>query len=91
MLAIVVILPVVCVLVYRSEKKLLSSWDSENEEIPYTMDRKLSIVICVASAALILSYFLIAASYANGFGIFENEKQYCAVFYRYCQLFRNYD
>ena len=73
MLAIVVILPVVCVLVYRSEKKLLSSWDSENEEIPYTMDRKLSIVICVASAALILSYFLIAASYANGFGIFENE------------------
>ena len=71
MLAIVVILPVVCVLVYRSEKKLLSSWDSENEEIPYTMDRKLSIVICVASAALILSYFLIAASYANGLGFLK--------------------
>ena len=54
------------------------------------MDRKLSIVICVASAALILSYFLIAASYANGFGIFENENNNCAVFYRYCPAFSQF-
>ena len=74
MLAIVVILPVVCVPIYRSAKKLLYSWDSENEEISDTIDRKLSIVIWVASAAFILSYFLIAASYANGFETFETEK-----------------
>ncbi len=74
MLMIAVIVPVVCVLVYRSAKKLLSSWDGENEEISDTIDKKLSIVIWVTSAALILSYFLIAASYSGGFEAFENEK-----------------
>jgi len=73
MLMIAVIVPVVCVLVYRSAKKLLSSWDGENEEISDTIDKKLSIVIWVTSAALILSYFLITASYSDGFDAFENE------------------
>ena len=73
MLIIAVIMPVVCVLVYRSAKKLLSYWDGENEEISDTIDKKLSIVIWVTSAALILSYFLIAASYSGGFEAFENE------------------
>lgn len=72
MLIIAVIVPVVCVLVYRSAKKLLSSWDGENEEISDTIDKRLSIVIWVTSAALILSYFLIAASYSDGFDAFEN-------------------
>lgn len=73
MLMIAVIMPVVCVVVYRSAEKLLTSWDGENEEISDTIDKKLSIVIWVTSAALILSYFLIAASYAGGFEAFENE------------------
>lgn len=73
MLTIAVIVPVVCVLVYRSAKKLISSWDGENEEISDTIDKKLSIVIWVTSAALILSYFLIAASYSGGFDSFEKE------------------
>ncbi len=73
MLTIAVILPVVCVLIYRSAKKLLSSWDGEDEEIPDAIDKKLSIAIWVSSAALILSYFLIAASYSGGFEAFENE------------------
>ena len=38
-----------------------------------TIDEKLSIVIWVTSAAIILSYFLIAASYANGFETFKTE------------------
>ena len=38
-----------------------------------TIDEKLSIVIWVTSTALILSYFLIAASYANGFETFKTE------------------
>ncbi len=80
MLATAVILPVVCVPIYRSAKKLLSTWDSENEEISDTIDRKLSIVIWVASAALILSYFLIAASYANGFETFENQNNIVSFF-----------
>ena len=73
MLAIAVIVPVVCISIYRSARKLLSAWDGENEEISDTIDKKLSIVIWVTSAALILSYFLIAASYADGFETFENE------------------
>lgn len=73
MLMIAVIVPVVCVLVYRSAKKLLFSWDGENEEISDTIDKKISIVIWVTSAALILSYFLIVASYSDGFDAFENE------------------
>ena len=59
--------------VHRSTKKLISSWDGENEEISDTIDQKLSIVIWVTSAALILSYFLIAASYAEGFATSEKE------------------
>ncbi len=73
MLAIAVILPVVCILIYRSAKKLLSSWDGENEEISDAIDRKLSIALWVASVALILSFFLLAASYSGGFETFENE------------------
>ncbi len=80
MLTMAVILPVVCVPVYRSAKKLLSSWDGEDEEISDTIDKKLSIAIWVTSAALILSYFLIAASYSGGFETFENENSVVSFF-----------
>ncbi len=80
MLATAVIVPMVCVTIYRSAKKLLSSWDGENEEISDTIDKKLSIVIWVISAALILSYFLIAAAYSGGFEAFENENHTVLVF-----------
>lgn len=73
MLALAVIVPVVCIPIYRSAKKLVAAWDGEDEEISDTIDQKLSIVIWVTSAALILSYFLIAASYAEGFATFEKE------------------
>ena len=73
MLAAAVIVPVVCVPIYQSATKLLASWDGENEEMSDTIDEKLSIVIWVTSTALILSYFLIAASYANGFETFKTE------------------
>ena len=73
MLAAAVIVPVVCVPIYQSATKLLASWDGENEEMSDTIDEKLSIVLWVTSAAFILSYFLIAASYANGFETFKTE------------------
>lgn len=75
LLMIAVIVPVVCILFYRSAKKLLSSWDGENEEIADMIDKKLSIATWVASAALILSYFLITASYSGGFDTFENKNR----------------
>lgn len=73
MLVVAVIVPVVCIPIYRGAKKLLSSWDGENEEISDTIDNKLSIAIWITSAALILSYFLISASYSGGFKIFGSE------------------
>lgn len=72
MLAAAVIVPMICIPIYKGAKRLLSSWDGENEETSDTIDSKLSIVIWITSAALILSYFLIAASYSGGFEAIEN-------------------
>ncbi len=72
MLVTAVIVPIVCVIIYKSAKRLLSSWDGENEEHLDTIEVKLSIVIWVSSAALIFSDFLLAASYAKGFATFKN-------------------
>lgn len=73
MLTVAIIMPMVCAPIYRSAKKLLSSWDGENEEVPDAIDKNLSIVIWVTGAALILSFFLIAASYSGGSVTYENE------------------
>lgn len=74
MLATAVILPAVCIPIYKSAKKLISSWDGENEEISDAIDKKLSIAIWITSAALILSLFLIAASYSGGFAMFDSSE-----------------
>lgn len=75
MLATAVIVPMVCVPNYQRVKKLLSSWDGENEEISDAVDKKLSVTIWIISTALILSYFLIAASYSGGFDALENKNR----------------
>ena len=75
MLAAAVIVPVVCIPIYRRAKKLVAAWDGEDEDISDTIDRKLSAVIWITSAALILSYFLIAASYSGGLAIFDNKEK----------------
>lgn len=80
MLVTAFIMPVICVPVYRNTKKLLSSWDGENEEISDAVDKKLSIIIWITNTVLILSYFLIAASYSGGFEIFENENSTVSFF-----------
>ncbi len=72
-LVVAVIVPLVCVPIYENAKRLLSSWDGENDEVSDSIDKKLSIVIWATSAALILSYFLITASYSGGFATFEDE------------------
>ena len=73
MVAIAIIVPVLCLPIYRSAKKLVAAWDGEDEDISDTVDRKLSAVIWTTSVALIVSYFLIAASYSGGFATFDSK------------------
>ena len=80
MLATAGIVPTVCVPMYTSAKKLLGAWDGEEETVSDTIDRKLSAVIWITSAALIVSYFLIAASYSGGLAIFEDRAKTIAFF-----------
>ena len=74
MLALAVMLPAVTVPYYRKAKKQLALWDGEDEEISDHIENKLSIVQWFTSGSLIISYFLIAASYAGGITMFENAK-----------------
>ncbi len=73
MLALAAIVPAVCVPTYRSAKKLIAMWDGEDENTSEAIDGKLSAAIWITSAALILSYFLIAASYSGGFATFDSK------------------
>lgn len=73
MVATAVIVLAVCIPIYKSAKKLLCSWDGEDEDISETIDRKLSVVIWITSAALVLSYFLLAASYSRGLATFDDK------------------
>lgn len=75
MVAMAVIIPMVCIPIYRSAKKLLTKWDGEDENISDIISRNLSIIIWMTSASLIISYFLIAASYSRGLAIFEDKKK----------------
>ena len=76
MLAIAILVPVISAPLYIKAKKLLSAWDGEDEdeEISDAADEKLSVIIWLTSTALIISFFLIAALYSDGFATFENEK-----------------
>ena len=73
MVALVIILPAVCIPLYRHATKLLGAWDGENEDISDEIDRKLSTVIWISSASLVFSYFLISASYSGGFATFDSK------------------
>lgn len=75
MVAIAVVVPVICIPIYRTAKKLLSAWDGEDEEISDAIDGKLSATIWISSASLVLSYFLIAASYSGGFAAFDSRER----------------
>lgn len=80
MAAMAVVVPTGCIPIYRSAKKLLGAWDGENEDVSDTIDRRLSAVIWITSATLIVSYFLIAASYSGGLAIFDDRKRTIAFF-----------
>lgn len=65
--AIAVIVPVISVPLYKNAKKQLSAWDGEDENINDAIDKKLSVIMWLANTSLILSFFLIAASYSGAF------------------------
>lgn len=80
MLTAAIAVPAACVPVYRGTKKLIGMWDGEDEEVCDEIDRRLSVVLWITGAALILSYFLIAAAYSGGFAAFEHEGSTSAFF-----------
>lgn len=80
MMAMAVIMPIVCISIYRSCKKLLAAWDGEDEAVYSTADRKLSLVIWITSSALIISFFLIAATYSEGFAALDGDRSIVALF-----------
>ena len=51
MLALAVIVPAVCVPIYRSAKKLIGMWDGEDEELADTTDGKISTAMWISSAS----------------------------------------
>lgn len=73
MLATAIAVLLISLPLYQGAKKLLAAWDGEDEEISDAADQKLSIVIWTTGTALIISYFLIAASYSGGFAMLEQE------------------
>jgi len=74
LLVLAIILPIISILFFIKAKKLLSAWDGEDEVLSDAVDAKLSVIIWISSAVLIVSYFLIAASYSGGFSIFDNKE-----------------
>ena len=80
MLALAAAVPAVCIPIYRSARKLAAAWDGEDEAVSDAIDRRLSEVIWLTSAALILSYFLIAASYSGGFAAFDSRNSTIVLF-----------
>lgn len=72
--AIAVALPAAAVPIYIKARRLLGSWDGEDEEVSDAVEKKLSIVIWIADAAVILSFFFITASYSGAFAAFDRDE-----------------
>ena len=80
MAATALVVPAVCTPIYRKAKKLLGAWDGEDEDASAEIDRKLSAVIWITSITLVLSFFLIAASYSGGFSTFDSRESTVILF-----------
>ena len=80
MVATALAVPILCTPIYRKAKKLLAAWDGEDEDVSAETDRKLSAVIWITSVTLVLSFFLLAASYSGGFLTFDNSERTVILF-----------
>lgn len=71
LIALAIVIPLICGPMYSKAKKLLNTWDGEDEEVSDMIDGKLSIVIWLSGCAIVLNFFLISAVYANGLTLFD--------------------
>lgn len=74
LLVLTIILPIISTIFLMKAKNLLSTWDGEDEVLPDDVDIKLSVIIWISNAVLIVSCFLIAASYSGAFSAFGNKE-----------------
>ena len=80
MAALAVIVPVICIPIYQRAKKLLGTWNGEDEDVSDAIDRKLSAALWISGASLVLSYFLIAAAYSGGSATFDSKERIFLLF-----------
>ncbi len=71
LLAVAIITPATSLPLYNKAKRLLAGWDGEDEAMADAVDDKLSTIVCLTNIALIISYFLISASYSGGFSVLD--------------------
>ena len=87
MLALAILVPVICLPLYRSAKKLAAVWDDEDEDLYNTIDQKLSVAVWLADAALILAVFLITATYSVGMEGIDNANGFVFFFINIAAMF----
>ncbi len=80
LVAMAVLTPVAALPFYRKAKALLAGWDGEDEAVSDAAEEKLSTATWIVSAAIIISYFLIAAAYSGGLAAFEDKTNAYMVF-----------
>lgn len=80
LIGLAVIIPVILIPCYQKAKKLLKDWDGENEKISDVIESQVSFIIWLSNAALIISYFLIAACYSKGFATFDSSSKTTLLF-----------
>ncbi len=78
--AIVVLLPIICVPMYLSAEKKLTAWDGEDDEAADAIDEKLHVIKWITDSAVIVDFFLIAAVYAGGLHSFDDADTTALVF-----------
>lgn len=73
LLALALVQPAVCLPVYLQGKRLVLSWDGEDDATAEKAEEKLSTVMWLSGAAMIMSNFLLAAAYMAGHSIFTEK------------------
>jgi len=68
-LAVAVIVPLVSVIVYKRAKKLLVTWDGKDIAPVIAAEKKISFLLWLSGSVLILSCFLVCASYSGGLAV----------------------
>lgn len=73
--AIAVMMPFWAVTAYKSAKKMIQTWDGEDEEVYNAIDYRLSVAMWLSNAAIIVGFFLISAAYSVGFALIEEGRE----------------